>query len=273
MASDLSIGDFSRITHLSVKTLRHYHDVGLVEPDHVDPGSGYRYYSHTQIPTAQVVRRLRELDMPIPDIKAVLVAAPDVRNQLIATHLGRLEGELAKTRRAVNALRDILSRPDNPAAIEHRTMPATPAIAIQEVVRRDDLLVWWQGALGELHATVDAAGLQRTGVSGGLYAGDIFQHECGHATVFIPVDGAVRRIGRVTPITVPPAELAVTRHYGSLDDIDLTYCALGSYATRHEISVDGPLREYYVRDAWDTPDTSRWQTDVGWPVFRADSGT
>ena len=61
MASHVSIGDFSRITHLSVKTLRHYHDVGLVEPDHVDPGSGYRYYSHTQIPTAQVVRRLREL--------------------------------------------------------------------------------------------------------------------------------------------------------------------------------------------------------------------
>ena len=65
--------------------------------------------------------------------------------------------------------------------------------------------VWWQGALGELHATVDAAGLQQTGVSGGLYASDIFQHDCGHATVFIPVDGAVRRIGRVTPITVPPA--------------------------------------------------------------------
>ena len=272
MASHLSIGDFSRITHLSVKTLRHYHEVGLVEPDHVDPGSGYRYYSHTQIPTAQVVRRLRELDMPIPDIKTVLVAAPDARNQLIATHLNRLEDELANTRRAVNALRDILSRPDNTAAIEHRTIPATAAIAIQQVVRRDDLLVWWQGALGELHATVDASGLQQTGVSGGLYASDIFQHDCGHATVFIPVEGAVRPIGRVTPITVPPAELAVTRHYGPLDDIDLTYGALGSYATRHEISVDGPLREYYVRDAWDTPDTGRWQTDVGWPVFRADSG-
>ena len=40
--------------------------------------------------------------------------------------------------------------------------------------------------------------------------------------MFIPVDGTVRRIGRVTPITVPPAELAVMWHYGSLDDIDLT---------------------------------------------------
>ena len=59
MGSNLSIGDFSRITHLSVKTLRHYHDVGLVAPAHIDPATGYRYYSHAQIPTAQVVRRLR----------------------------------------------------------------------------------------------------------------------------------------------------------------------------------------------------------------------
>jgi DNA-binding transcriptional MerR regulator/effector-binding domain-containing protein len=273
MQSHVSIGDFSRMTHLSVKTLRHYHDVGLVEPDQVDSATGYRYYSLAQIPTAQVVRRLRELDMPIPDIKAVLVSVPDVRNQLIANHLNRLEDELASTRQAVNALRDILLRPsDASAVIAHRTVAAVAAIAIQEVVERDDLLVWWQGALGELHATVDAQHLAQAGASGGLYASDIFQHDCGHATVFIPVEGTVRRIGRVMPMTVPPAELAVMRHFGPLDDVDLIYGALGSYAARHEISVDGPLREYYVCDAWNTPDPSRWQTDVGWPVFRADSG-
>jgi len=40
----LSIGAFSRLTHLSVKTLRYYHEVGLLEPAVVDPDSGYRYY-------------------------------------------------------------------------------------------------------------------------------------------------------------------------------------------------------------------------------------
>jgi DNA-binding transcriptional MerR regulator len=76
MASHVSIGDFSRITHLSVKTLRHYHDVGLVEPDHVDPGSGYRYYSHTQIPTAQVVRRTREPDAALKSLMESLGGIP-----------------------------------------------------------------------------------------------------------------------------------------------------------------------------------------------------
>ena len=93
MAAVLTVGDFSRATHLSVKTLRHYHQVGLLEPAEVNPDTGYRYYSAGQIPTAQVIRRLRDLEMPVADVKAVL-AAPDAsaRNLLIAAHLDRLEG-------------------------------------------------------------------------------------------------------------------------------------------------------------------------------------
>ena len=94
----LAIGDFSRATHLSVKTLRHYHDVGLLEPADIDPDTGYRRYAPAQIGTAQVIRRFRDLDMPIDDIHAVL-HAPDVhtRNQLIADHLARLEASLTRT--------------------------------------------------------------------------------------------------------------------------------------------------------------------------------
>lgn len=57
MPGTLTIGEFSRVTHLSVKTLRHYHEVGLLEPVHVDPGTGYRRYTTAQVPTAQVIRR------------------------------------------------------------------------------------------------------------------------------------------------------------------------------------------------------------------------
>jgi DNA-binding transcriptional MerR regulator len=76
MESRVSIGAFAAASHLSVKTLRHYHEVGLLEPSEVDPNSGYRYYSYEQIPTAQVIRRLRALDMPVGELRAVL-AAPD----------------------------------------------------------------------------------------------------------------------------------------------------------------------------------------------------
>ena len=101
MRTRVTIGDFSRASHLSVKTLRHYHEVGLLEPSEVDPDNGYRYYSEDQIPLAQVIRRLRGLQMPVADVKSVL-AAPDsdARNQLIVEHLDRLELELVQTRAA-----------------------------------------------------------------------------------------------------------------------------------------------------------------------------
>ena len=49
MRTRVTIGDFSRASHLSVKTLHHYHEVGLLEPSEVDPDNGYRYYSEAQI--------------------------------------------------------------------------------------------------------------------------------------------------------------------------------------------------------------------------------
>jgi len=76
VSGSLTIGEFARLTHLTVKALRHYHDVGLLEPARIDGSSGYRRYDSTQVAAAQLVKRLRELDMPLPDVKAVL-AAPD----------------------------------------------------------------------------------------------------------------------------------------------------------------------------------------------------
>jgi DNA-binding transcriptional MerR regulator len=272
MNTRLTIGDFSRASHLSVKTLRHYHDVGLLEPRQIDPGNGYRYYADEQIATAQVIRRLRGLQMPVAEVKSVLTAEdPEARNQLIAQHLDRLQEELAQTTAAVSELRALITQPQEHAKVEHRTVPATPAIAIHEIVDREDALDWWRGALGELQAITRARGLKATGVPGGMYASDIFQHGRGAATVFIPTDSPARAIGRVEPFTVPAAELAVMVHHGSLAHDDLTYGQLGAYVMRHEISVDGPVREYYLVGFLDTEDTALWETEIGWPIFRSDS--
>jgi hypothetical protein len=76
MSPRLAIGDFSRMTHLSVKALRHCHDVGLLTPAEIDPSSGYRFYVPGQVPIAQVIRRFRDLGMPLDQIREVL-QAPD----------------------------------------------------------------------------------------------------------------------------------------------------------------------------------------------------
>jgi DNA-binding transcriptional MerR regulator len=269
MTATLAIGDFSRATHLSVKTLRHYHEIGLLEPASVDPGTGYRRYAPGQINTARVIRRFRDLDMPLEDIQGVLAATDvDVRNQLITAHLGRLEANLTRTREAVGSLRDLLEQPPGTAAVQHRHVPNTAAAAITETVDRADALVWYQGALGELQATLAAQHLEAASAAGGIFADALFTDDRGEATIFVPCNSPPRPMGRVVALDIPPVELAAIVHVGSHTGIDQAYGALGAHVARHALGVDGPIREYYLVGPTDTDDETRWRTEVGWPIFQ-----
>jgi effector-binding domain-containing protein len=204
--------------------------------------------------------------MPVDRVREVL-AAPDLatRNQLIADHLDTLETKLAQTQAAVATLRGLLQADAAPIAVELRAVPATRALAIHAVVDRGEVAAWWRGALGELEATCDAQKLVRTGAPGGLFAQALFEVERGDATMFVPVAGDARPVGRTTMTTIPAAELAIAQHRGPHDDADVTYAALGKYVTAHAIGVDGPVREYYLVDPR-TP-SAGWHTEIGWPVF------
>jgi DNA-binding transcriptional MerR regulator len=269
MSATLAIGDFSRATHLSVKALRRYHDIGLLEPVDVDPDTGYRRYAPQQIGTAQVIRRFRDLDMPLEDIQAVL-NAPDLetRNQVIGTHLRRLEANLSRTQDAVASLRDLLEQPTATPSIHHRHLPATPAAAITQTVQTADALIWYQGALGELTATLAAQHLDPAGPAGGVFADEMFAEEQGQATIFVPCTHEVRPMGRVAPLVIPPVELATIVHPGPHTGIDRAYGALGAYVTQHALGIDGPIREYYLVAPSDTDDETQWRTEVGWPIFQ-----
>jgi DNA-binding transcriptional MerR regulator/effector-binding domain-containing protein len=265
----LSIGDFSRMTHLSVKALRHYHDQGLLEPANVDRSSGYRSYDPSQLPVAQVIRRLRDLGMPLDQVRAVL-DAPDVesRNAEIVAHLQRMERQLHETQMSVASLRALLETPPLPLPVEFRSIPATPTIAVHSEVLMEEIVPWWLGAFEELYGTLRAAGVSPGGPGGSLYRSDFFTLAQGEVIAFVPLAEAVAVSGRVEALVIPAVEAAVMVHEGPLDDLDRTYGTLGTVVAERAIGVDGPIREYYVLGFPDTDDQSRHRTEVCWPVFQ-----
>jgi len=270
VTSTLTIGDFSRATHLSVKMLRHYHELGLLEPVDVDVDSGYRRYAAEQIVTAQIIRRFRDLEMPLEDIHVVL-QAPDVetRNRVIANHLARLESSLARTQETVASLRGLLDRPqDSSVPIDHRHVAATPAAVITDIVEKAEVVAWYRGAMGEVAATLSAQDINPAGPLGGIFDTELFTEDRGRATIFLPCDPLPQPVGRVSTTVIPPAELATIVHLGSNTEVDRTYGALADYVTQHALAVDGPIREYYLVGPSDTRDESLWQTEVGWPIFQ-----
>ena len=159
VSATLSIGEFSRLTHLSVKALRHYHEVGLLVPAAIDTESRYRRYDAMQAGDAQLIRRLRALDMPIDEIRFVIAATDGAaRDTAIAGHLARMEGELARTQggRGVAARRCSPSRASTPASSggSCRTSPLwrspppsrTTTSSTGVAPRSESCGRWWQRA-------------------------------------------------------------------------------------------------------------------------------
>jgi DNA-binding transcriptional MerR regulator len=268
----LNIGEFSRMTHLSVKALHHYHDMGVLEPAAIDPHSGYRSYGADQVAAAQVIRRLRDLGMPLDSIRAVLTA-PDVaaRNREITTHLARMERQLEQTQAAVSGLRALLSGPAPRPEILFRTIPAVTALSVAAVVTVADIMTWAGEASDELTATLRRAALKPAGPMGALFPGEFFELERSDITLFVPVEAPAGRFpagglaaGRARLTEIAGIEAAVAVHDGPAEDVDRTYGALGTAVAERAIGVDGPIREYYP-DGFDAAAPHR--TEICWPVF------
>lgn len=157
MADRLTIGEFSRITHLSIRMLRRYHEQKLLVPAEVDPDSGYRYYSPTQIRPALTIRRFRDLDLPLVDLRRFLAAEsaerPDfgTARQVVAAHLRRLEDRLGRTQRAVEALRELLD-PEAERAVALEELPARRVLAVSIDVPEGAGLDWYDEAMRDLDA-------------------------------------------------------------------------------------------------------------------------
>jgi DNA-binding transcriptional MerR regulator len=109
----IAIGEFSAMSLLSVKMLRYYHEVGLLEPAHVDPTTGYRYYDPDQARVARSILELRHLGMPLGEIRVLLVAtdAAEARD-VLARHRQRLAGQLIDAERRLALIEELVVEDD-----------------------------------------------------------------------------------------------------------------------------------------------------------------
>lgn len=269
MTAIVPIGEFSRLTHLSVKALRYYHDIELLAPAAVDPGTGYRRYSTAQVEQAHLIRRLRELNMPVSEIREVL-AAPDreARDAALQAHLRRMEAELLRTRDVVASLRALLL-PTGQISVEYRSMPSFPALAIAEMVARDAIDVFCDNAFTGLYQTLADAEIAPAGTSGATYAPEFFEQDKGEVVAFAPIAEHDReRAAAVgTVLDLPALRFAIAVHHGPFTDFDRTYGALGSYVAEHDTALAEPIRELYLVGPGDA-DPADYHTEICWPIGR-----
>ncbi|WP_067864527.1 MerR family transcriptional regulator [Nocardia shimofusensis] len=269
MTATVAIGEFARLSHLSVKTLRYYHDIGLLAPAEIDPRSGYRRYRTDQVEQALLIRRLRLLDMPLPEIEDVLTA-PGIaaRDAALRAHLERMEEQLQRTRTVVASLRALLT-PASPLDIEYRALPSTRVLAVREVVAKPDIDRWCAAAYPRIYAAIARSGSAPAGPAGATYPLDYFADDAAEVLAYVPVPRgeAIPAAAGLELVELPAHRAAIALHRGSFDEIDRTYGALGTHVAEHDRALSEPVREIYLAGPGDTADPADYRTEICWPVL------
>ncbi|MGA8116562.1 MAG: MerR family transcriptional regulator [Actinocatenispora sp.] len=100
----VTIGAFARTVGLTPSALRFYADCGLLPPAHIDGVTGYRYYDPEQRHRAVLLRDLRDMDLPLPEVRIVLDGSPQDAAQVIRTHVHAVEARARAARQAASRI-------------------------------------------------------------------------------------------------------------------------------------------------------------------------
>jgi DNA-binding transcriptional MerR regulator/effector-binding domain-containing protein len=267
----LRIGPFSRASWLSIKALRAYHETGLLVPAAVDPRTGYRSYSAAQLADAAVIRRLRQLDVPLEVIRQVLDARdPAVTRKVLTEHGAVLEARLAETQRAIYELYAALEAPALHAPVHRRYEPARTMLTLAGTVTEAE----WAPFLDQAHRRLsDAASASDAVVAGpfGACYPPLLDDDVQEVVTFVPVatapllSTATQSVG-IAVSELPATDVAVIAHHGDYDDLEDTYRDLGSWVASHGEPAELPVRELYLLGPGDTDDPNEYRTEICWPL-------
>jgi len=263
----LSIGAFARASRLSIKALRLYGDLGLLPPAHVDPETGYRFYHPDQLGPARLIGLLRQLDLPLSDVRAVLDQPPALRASTLSGLWGQVEREHARRRALAQYLTEQLQGEDQ--MIQHfeigqRFVPAVRVATLSRRVYVGGLSPFIEEAGGRLSHLL---GEQAAGPALVLFHGEVNADSDGPVEVCLPLAGTLNVPEDVTVREEPAhweAFVTLTRAQFEFPDILRAYDAVAGYAREHGGGCGLPPREVYPYP-WAGLSEDDRAGEVAWP--------
>ncbi len=266
----MTIGVFSRASLLSVRSLRAYHERGILIPASIDPETGYRAYHPGQLSDAVALRRLRELDVPLDVIGRILDARdPDLTGKLLADHAEVMQARLVETERIVAELQGAVAAPDRTDLVHVRTVEHRHALAIRDRMPVEGFAPFFAQAYPRLAGAMASIGVAPAGPPSALFAPELHDSADEPAVAIVPIVEAVAPPpgSGIDLIEVPAVTAAVAVHRGPYDTIGDTYASLGEWVAYHARASDEWVRECYLVSYEQTTDHRQFRTEIHWPIL------
>lgn len=268
----LKIGDFARLGQVSVVTLRHYDDCGLLHPIQVDHFTGYRYYSVTQLPRLNRIIALKDLGFSLDQIEQVLnggITAEQLHGMLALKH-AQVEQDIAKEQarltRIAARLRQIeLENAMSQYDVIFKTAPAITVVSRRITVPTNAEVPDYLGpAYEEVFAHIATHNTTSAGPNITIWhqAPDVYTNEVVEAIV--PVNHPLPSTERIQVYTLPETQVASAVHHGEFADFIQLHPAILQWMETNGYVMAGGYREIYIKH--DYNDNSDSITEVQIPV-------
>ncbi len=264
------IGEVSKLFHISVSSLRHYENIGLLTPAYISPNSGYRYYGTEQFEVLNTIRYLRALDMPLTEIEDFL-KNKDIdlieeklqqQKQAVLKKQQELKRIEQKIDHRLNWLMDAENAPLNTVSLIQR--PACRIVWVDDPLKNDDST--------DMEAPIrklDQSGAEAVVFLGKVGLGISVEHLRKAETN--RYDGIFLILDQEDIYTGETLELLETlcvrlRFRGSHAEAPAQYQKLLDYIDKHKMQIGGFSREVTLIDYGITNDTERFVTEICIPV-------
>ena len=242
----LKIGEFSSLARISIRTLRHYDELGLLRPLHVDAETGYRYYSVSQLPRLHRILALRDLGFPLERIADAVdegVSADALRGMLLLRRaeqeqliqeemerLSRLKALLHMIEQEGEMRNDVILKEVGPQWIAsmRETIPAYRVIG---------------QLFGKLNATLGPLGVSGQGIA--LFHDTEYREQDVDAEVGMLLRQPAQVPEPVKCYELPAVTAASIVHHGAFNRVGEAYGALLRWIEANGFRPAGPPREVF----------------------------
>jgi DNA-binding transcriptional MerR regulator/effector-binding domain-containing protein len=285
----LKIGDFSRLSRVTVKTLRFYDDMGLLKPVQIDRYTGYRYYSVDQLPRLSRILAYKDLGFSLEQIRGLLDENPPL-SQLHSLLLlkqsevqARLEDDQRRLRRLEVRLKQIEFAGGSPyvnggsqeawmstyEVVIKKVEPLQVASVRDVVPSYDESEPYFDRMFDELYGYVHRQGAHRVGCGIAVYHTTEGQENAIEVEAIAPIYEPLRASQRVQVYGLAGVEqMACVVHHGPFATIGQAYQAVVSWIEANDYHITGPCREIYLRYERGG-DQKNYVTEVQFPVSKA----
>jgi len=261
----IKIGEFSKLSHITVKALRFYEKEGILKPAFIDEFTGYRFYETSQLLDAAAVKAYRQMGLSLEEIGLIISGEDEER--IIRDKIRELNEERKSIDVRLSIMNSILEDKKMKYRVTEKTVGEMTVYSSETVLASYSDIMSWIPALGqrclELNPGIKCAEppYEFCEYPDGEYKETDIRIRHSEA-----VDFAGKGDDTIFFRTIPETKVLSIYHKGPYDRIGEAYAFIMKYAEQNGYKASGLARECYIDGIWNKESPEEWLTEIQLPV-------